>query len=564
MNDGTAKLNIRRLSTTSSGSGGSRNNMLPVGFEYFTLNKNIQFGSLPMLGGEYSRTTYADLWSFVNEQPNYLIDEDAWQALFVSNNGNVPYYSKGNGTTTFRLPSLKCWVKGANGIEEVGSYLEAGLPNITGGSSDYADMYIWSGTQNGQTEGSLITSQDETNFHTGGNSGRFLKLDFDASNSNSIYGKSEEVQPESVVGLYCVVAFGTVVNEGILDVQSILNQFTQIQSEWSKVNTKIDYLRKQEFVPNKTSITIPPMEVKIDDTVYTSESTVTLNLSSVGSAEDLSGKDVYIYACQPNVATLTTPDFILSLNSTVPDGYNADNSRKIGGFHCLCANVGTISGHTLSGYVAGDILPQSVWDLIHRPKCSPEGMVYIPEVDIWMDIYLNSWNGSKLVSVNGGTTADGASTKKFHGEQFVERLADIKKRLPWRYEFQVAAKGSNEGTNITGSTDANTTGGHVDTAGRRMISNYGLEDACGFLWQWASDVGVNGSSGWNDSVYNSGVDDQSYGRSYGTLYRATLGGNWADGSGCGSRSVNVGNASAHVFSSRGGRGCGEPLHKLGN
>lgn len=314
--------------------------------------------------------------------------------------------------------------------------------------------------------------------------------------------------------------------------------------------------RKSLMTTNKTTVTIPAgMVLRINDNVYSTDTdkVLTLNLAN------RNGKDVYVYAVENNGL-----DFVLSLNSTVPNGYNADNSRKIGGFHCLCTNVGTISGHTLSGYVAGDILPQSVWDLIHRPKCSPEGMVYIPEVDIWMDIYLNSWDGSKLMSVNGGTTADGASTKKFHGEQFVERLADIKKRLPWRYEFQVAAKGSNEGTNIQGSTDANTTGGHVDTAGRRMISNYGLEDACGFLWQWASDVGVNGSSGWNDSVYNSGVDDQSYGRSYGTLYRAALGGYWNDGSGCGSRSVNVDTASAYVHPHHGGRSCGEPLHKLGN
>ena len=84
------------------------------------------------------------------------------------------------------------------------------------------------------------------------------------------------------------------------------------------------------------------------------------------------------------------------------------------------------------------------------------------------------------------------------------------------------------------------------------------------MWQWASDVGVNGSSGWKDSVYNSGVDDQSYGGSYGTLYRARLGSYWGDGSGCGSRSVAVHGASAHVSSDNGGRGCGEPLHKLGN
>lgn len=556
MQDGTAQLRIRRLSNFAA-------NGLPVGFEYFTINKNIRTGSLPLLGGLYSRELYADLWSWVQEQPGYLITETEWQSKSQANNGNVPFYSSGDGSTTFRVPSLKCWIKSGSEITEVGSYLEAGLPNITGQfrlANDSAAFgcyfpegafYASGNNQMGSPASSVMRQLSDTAFS--------------ASLSNSIYGNSDEVTPESIVGLYCVIAFSTISNTGNLDIQTFINQFNQMKEQWQETMSQVDYSREKLFTPNKTSITIPAnLNVKIGDGYYSTAQDITLQLSGVGTAGNLAGKDIYIYACQPVDISATNPILTLSLNSTVPDGYNADNSRKIGGFHCLCANVGTISGHTLSGYVAGDILPQSVWDLIHRPKCSPEGMVYIPEVDIWMDIYLNSWDGSKLVSVNGGTTADGASTKKFHGEQFVERLADIKKRLPWRYEFQVAAKGSNEGTNITGSTDANTTGGHVDTAGRRMISNYGLEDACGFLWQWASDVGVNGSSGWNDSVYNSGVDDQSYGRSYGTLYRAQLGGLWYNGSDCGSRSVVVHNASAAVDSSRGGRGCGEPLHKLGN
>lgn len=102
-------------------------------------------------------------------------------------------------------------------------------------------------------------------------------------------------------------------------------------------------------------------------------------------------------------------------------------------------------------------------------------------------------------------------------------------RLVWRHEFQMGAKGSNEQTNIQGSSDPNTTGGHVDTAGRRMISNIGLEDCCGVLWQFAMDLGFAGGSGWTNSVYNSSVDDRSYGQTYGTLYRLLLGAPWANG-----------------------------------
>jgi hypothetical protein len=48
-------------------------------------------------------------------------------------------------------------------------------------------------------------------------------------------------------------------------------------------------------------------------------------------------------------------------------------------------------------------------------------------------------------------------------------------------------EGSNQKTNILGSADPVTTGPHIDTAGRRMISNIGLEDGCGVMNQWLSD-----------------------------------------------------------------------------
>ena len=558
MQDGTAQGRIRRLSNFAN------NNGLPVGFEYFTINKNIRLGSLPLLGGAYSRTAYADLWSWVQEQPGYLITETEWQEKFQANNGNVPFYSSGDGTSTFRVPSLKCWVKGANGIEEVGSYLEAGLPNITGTFRSYAadgqtNSISW-GTMtgafyhDGNSWGWYNTGSDETSGNPTGK--------FDASRSNAIYGKSEEVQPESIVGLYCVVAFGTVTNTGNLDIQTFINQFEQMKEQWSKAVQTIDYSREKLFTPNKTSITVHAgTQVVINEQLYTVDNDTTLQLSTAGQPSALAGKDVYIYACQPTDVSSTQPVLVLSLNSTVPTGYSADNSRKIGGFHCLCLDVGTISGHTLSGYVTGDILPASVWDLIHRPKCKQGGMIYLDVTDTWHTIYGLSWDGTNLVSVYQGIWADGTSAKKWHGEATLEQLERQNMRLDWRHEFQMYAKGSNEQTNIQGSSDPNTTGGHKDTAGRRMISNYGAEDCCGVLWQWTMDLGFAGGSGWNDSVYNNQVDDRSYGKSYGTLYRLLVGGHWANSSGCGSRSVDCDASSAYVHAIHGARGASEPMYR---
>ena len=331
-----------------------------------------------------------------------------------------------------------------------------------------------------------------------------------------------------------------------------------------KTYTKIspDYFyREKIFTPTSRGITIHTgLRVVINDNLYINNADVTLETVSVGDANSRAGQDVYIYACVPESGT--SPTFVLSRNSTVPAGYTAENSRKIGGFHCLAVNVGTITGHTLSGYTKGSILPQTIWDLIHRPSCdSPEGMFYVPESDTWMDIYGLSWDGSKLVSVYGGTWADGTSAKKWHGEATLEQLMKQGKRLPWRHEFQMAAKGSNEQTNIQGSNDPSTTGGHVDTAGRRMISNYGGEDMCGVMWQWTMDLGFAGGGGWTDSVYSSTVDDRSYGQSYGNLYRLLVGGRWLTGASCGSRCAACDLVSSGVYAHYGARGASEPLFR---
>ena len=302
---------------------------------------------------------------------------------------------------------------------------------------------------------------------------------------------------------------------------------------------------------NKTTITIPNGTfVDINGSVYRTTSNVTVN------AEVSAGSHYYIYAV---VETTGGLGFRISNNSTVPSGFTASNSRKIGGYNCLSANVGTISGHYLSGYTAGQVLPNSVWDLIHRPKGDPEGYCYIPEVDIWMSIYLLSWNGTKLVSANGGVIADGTSSKKLSGELFSEQLHVQGLRLPWRHEFIIGALGSPEGVNIKGSADPNTTGGHSATNNQRIISNYGLEDCTGVLWQWCEDLGFAGGSGWTDSMYNSSVDSIKRGQSYGNLYRLLVGASWDNGALCGSRSVDCDSVSGLARGYRGSRGVSEPL-----
>lgn len=219
---------------------------LPVGFQYFQTNPNVPAGSLPLLGGEYSRETYADLWAWVQTQSGYLLEESAWQAKAAANGGNVPFYSKGDGSTTFRVPALKCWVRGANSINEVGGYLAAGLPNITGsiGGGTGAGGPAGSGSGIGFLRDSMINGcfQPSANSYgskTGSGGGELpsgysvLTANLDASRSSSVYGKSDTVQPESIVGMWVVKAYGTVTNVGSTDVANISTGLTQAETRIS-------------------------------------------------------------------------------------------------------------------------------------------------------------------------------------------------------------------------------------------------------------------------------------------------------------------------------------------
>lgn len=267
------------------------------------------------------------------------------------------------------------------------------------------------------------------------------------------------------------------------------------------------------------------------------------------------GVDFYIYACQPDQGKV--PKILVSPNSTVPTGYTAASSRKIGGFHCLCADVGTITGHPLSGYLAGDILPASVWDLKFRPYCDPAGMVYDSKRHVWVDIYLISGTGFNTAPVFGGTISDNRSWP-----DFVDDLLAVGKRLPTDLEFQSLAIGSNEETNIDGSADPVTTGSHSDTAARRMVSNIGCEDCCGAMMQWLWDQSfrVDGidfvtpadpSWAWSASLGNKGA---LYRQGTAGDVKLVAGGAWSNGSYCGSRCRDMGNNRGATSAVIGGRG----------
>lgn len=536
-----------------------------VGDIYPISYTELESGQLVLKGQLVSREIYGILWAWLQKHPSLLITEQEYTE-YVNSSENLccPYFSTGTTENNFRLPNYNgVFFKATNDTSKINEYETDKQRNISGQFTSHQNGSLLTATNvNGAF--SWSTSSISNLGEIGDGYGKNYPIYFDASRSVGTEYTGSEVKPKSLNQVWVVQAFGVITNASSLDI-SVLEQQIQQITDYSNYevscikNNPVYYNRDQLFYSNKTNITIPKnLKINIDGECYISTINKVLQLSTVDTPQNLAGKDVYIYACKPQDISSTEPIFVLSLNSTVPTGYTASSSRKIGGFHCLCKDVGVIEGHTLSGYVTGDILPATRWDLLHRPKGEPEGFAYEELTDCWIAIYLPSWDGTKLVSVYNGVIADGSSTKKWHGEAFYEQFAKQGMRLVWRHEFQMGAKGSNEQTNIQGSSDPNTTGGHVDTAGRRMISNIGLEDCCGVLWQFAMDLGFAGGSGWTNSAYNSNVDDRSYGQTYGTLYRLLLGARWHDGGCSGSRSASCDSSSATVYVADSARGASEP------
>lgn len=265
----------------------------------------------------------------------------------------------------------------------------------------------------------------------------------------------------------------------------------------------------------------------------------------------LVGVDYAIYA--------TADGLIVSNNFTFPDGYNADNSRRIGGFH----------------YGNNQFKSYSFYDLNFRPKCKdPRGMVIdISGSSFWADIYLLNATPDVLgTSAYNATIADGSSPPKIPAKwggngtsqyarftQYIatEVLAAYGKRLPNAHEFSILAQGSVTG--YVASGDPVTT--KFDASARSLI---GCEQVSGHMWQWGSEQWDRGSGDSGYAWY--AADTNSKGRVFSALGSegvgaSLFGGHWDDSGQAGSRCSNWDSESWHYSASIAARGVCDHLQQ---
>ncbi|WP_155957884.1 phage major tropism determinant [Fodinicurvata sediminis] len=245
------------------------------------------------------------------------------------------------------------------------------------------------------------------------------------------------------------------------------------------------------------------------------------------------GDDVYIYAVQDSSGTA---GLVASKNATYPDGYTADNSRKLGGFHY--GRVRPLSDRYSAGATLPvQIVPNSVWDLKHRPTCDPTGMVEIWDGGPWIDIYLNSADGATWPDTMGLSVYDAAPVRNDNSPyavwDFYWMAANAGKRLAMATEMMVAAYGIPGGAQ--GGSGPNNTGD--DTGyGFEAVSCKNIDQPSGALWHVTWDIGntdgsYNGTSQGQDSAFATGSARH---------HTALTGGTWADGSTAGARCSHYG------------------------
>jgi hypothetical protein len=261
------------------------------------------------------------------------------------------------------------------------------------------------------------------------------------------------------------------------------------------------------------------------------------------TAANRKGLDFYLYAVVPSVGSV--PKFLASASSTYPIGYLASTSRLIGGFHCFCNSMSTPSAwvastnyalgstvvptvangkwyrcvvdagsaggsqptwpttvgttvvdsgitwvcestHSLSGYVTGDVLPMSIWDLNHRSAATygNKGQVYNPETEEWCGIYMTSGTYLAPTIIYSGASAIIAN---IDWTQVMDAGRRLGMRLPSDHSFQSLAEGSNCMTVVSSVPNPIYPVEYSDTVARRMVSNIGCESCCGLLNQWMNE-----------------------------------------------------------------------------
>ena len=173
-----------------------------VVFSYSSLSSENP-GKLPLFTGETiasANTIYPDFYNWILAHTELQCTSAEYEASLTTY-GECAKYVIGGGS--LRLPLIKNYIKAANPSEGIKN-IEAGLPNITGSFSVVGENYAAAVT------GAFVIGGMTSNSAYDGNAPRGI-INFDASNSSTVYGSSNTVTPPSTTLYPWVVAYAAAI-----------------------------------------------------------------------------------------------------------------------------------------------------------------------------------------------------------------------------------------------------------------------------------------------------------------------------------------------------------------
>lgn len=279
---------------------------LPLGHIFAWPFSTAPDGCIILNGSTYDRTLYADFFAYIKSK-GWTKTETEWQSIASANNGFCPWYSEGDGSTTFRTPKFAPYQKIALASGDAGKYYEAGLPD--------------------HSHSIEVRAASRDCGYAGGKPQFWLNSDTgstgNASKSNAIYGSSTTVQPESHDWIICAVAFGTATNVGSVDVANVMSAVSQVQARvhvvetWKSSNGSSWYRKWSDgFIEQSGNSQIDENSVKSITLSYPFSSevyTVLVTNTSGGGTDDTEG---YIFVKSKYISSIEFSASYLNPNTS--------------------------------------------------------------------------------------------------------------------------------------------------------------------------------------------------------------------------------------------------------
>lgn len=184
---------------------------------------------------------YADFVTYLKGQITAGYDLSCTQAEFdkeVQNTGNCGKFVIDDEAGTVRLPKITRFIQGLSSINDIGTSISAGLPNIEG----KLDGFDQGNGTSSYAEGAL-DYRFGTDWVSGTvrKNGSKLGISFNANKSNTIYGSSDTVQPEATRYPYYIVLADTVKTNITVDIDNVTTELNNISNELTNKLNVSDY-----------------------------------------------------------------------------------------------------------------------------------------------------------------------------------------------------------------------------------------------------------------------------------------------------------------------------------